>query len=98
MKRTMLVLSLLAILQSGCQLVGSERNVIAFRLTNGSDTVVDVVFVSADAPDTESSIYRGLGSHESVAIGDKFRGDACMSGVLIARSGSGDEVARRDGP
>ena len=59
---------------------------------------MDVVFVSADAPDAESSIYRGLGPHDSVAIGDKFRGDACMSGVLIARSEGGDEVARRDEP
>ena len=98
MKRTTLTLSLVIVLLAGCQLIGSERDHTAFRLTNDSDSVVDVVFVSADAPDVESIIYRGLGPHDSVAIADKFRGDVCMSGVLIARTAKGDEVARRDEP
>lgn len=96
--RLLVVLVGMTAILMGCHLIGSERDNVAFRLTNNTDAVVDVVFVSADAPGEESSIYRSLGPHNSVAVGDKFRGDTCMSGVLIARTEGGDEVARRDGP
>ena len=97
MKRTALALSLFAAMLTGCQLIGSEQGVVAFRLTNETDAAVDVVFLSADAPGEEEAIYRGLDRHSSVAIGDKFRGGACTAGVLIARREDGHEVARRKG-
>ena len=96
--RLLVLLVGIAAILAGCHLIGSERDYVAFRLTNDTDAVVSVVFVSSDAPGEESSIYRSLGPHDSVAIGEKFRGDVCMSGVLIARTDGGDEVARRDGP
>ena len=96
--RLLILLVGVAAILTGCHMVGSERDYAAFRLTNDTDAAVDVVFVSSDAPSEESAIFQSLGPHESVAIGDKFRSDACMSGVLIARTDGGDEVARRDEP
>ena len=81
----------------GCDLISSERDVTSFRITNQTDQIVDVVYINSAGPGGEDSVYQDLGAHSSVAITDKFRGDTCMSGPLIARDNSGNEVAKREG-
>lgn len=82
---------------AACDLISSERNVTAFRITNETDRAVDITFVNEVGPGEEDPVFRDLDAHSSVAITDKFRGDICMSGLLIARDNEGTEVARRDG-
>lgn len=94
----MLLLVILVItLAGGCDLISSERNVASFRITNQTDQTVDVVYLNSVGPGGEDSVYQDLGAHSSVAITDTFREDTCMSGLLIARDNSGNEVAKREG-
>lgn len=69
-----------------------------FRFTNQTDQPLQIIYIAPDGTEQDEPIIHLLEPGRSIAVTDRFRGNGCVTGTLVARTESGEEIARRSDP